>query len=76
MVRVLLVKVHRPAGVLWVSSAGPVVILLLYRIMWSNDVNKVVMECHLKSKPVNENGVPIREYRQRMILEVMPTSKN
>ena len=76
MVRVLLVKVHRPAGVLWVSRAGPVVILLLYRIMWSNDVNKVVMECHLKSKPVNENGVPIREYRQRMILEVMPTSKN
>jgi len=46
------------------------------RMMWSNEVNKVVMECHLKSKPVNENGVPIREYRQRMILEVMPTSKN
>ena len=29
-------------------------------------VNKVVMECYLKSKPVNENGVPIRGYRQRM----------
>ena len=24
------------------------------------------MECYLKSKPVNENGVPIRGYRQRM----------
>ncbi|XP_044170403.1 uncharacterized protein LOC122954426 [Acropora millepora] len=36
------------------------------RMMWSKDVNKVVMECYLKSKPVNENGVPIRGYRQRM----------
>ena len=35
-------------------------------MMWSKDVNKVVMECYLKSKPVNENGVPIRRYRQRM----------
>ena len=35
-------------------------------MMWSKDVNKVVMECYLKSKPVNENGVPIRGYRQRM----------
>ena len=24
------------------------------------------IECYLKSKPVNENGVPIRGYRQRM----------
>ena len=36
------------------------------RMMWSKDVNKVVMECYLKRKPVNENGVPIRGYRQRM----------
>ena len=36
------------------------------RMMWSKDVNKVVMECYLKSKPVNENGVPIRGYRQGM----------
>ena len=36
------------------------------RMMWSKDVNKVVMECYLKSKPVNENGVPIRrcDYRR------------
>ena len=33
-------------------------------IMWSKDVNKVVMECYFKSKPVNENGVPIIGYRQ------------
>ena len=36
------------------------------RMMWSKDVNKVVMECYLKRKPVNENEVPIRGYRQRM----------
>ena len=36
------------------------------RMIWSKDVNKVVMECYLKSKPVNEDGVPITEYRQRM----------
>ena len=35
-------------------------------MMWSKDVKKVVMECYLKSKPVNEDGVPIRGYRQRM----------
>ena len=36
------------------------------RMKWSKEVNKVVMECYLRSKPVNENGVPIRGYRQRM----------
>lgn len=35
-------------------------------MMWSKDVKKVVMECYLKSKPVNENGVPNRGYRQRI----------
>ena len=30
------------------------------RMMWSKDVKKVVMKCYVKSKPVNENGVPIR----------------
>ena len=33
------------------------------RMMWSKNFNKVVMGCYLKSKPVNENGVPIRGYR-------------
>ena len=36
------------------------------RMIWSKDVNKVVIECYLKSKPVNENGVPIRGFRQRL----------
>ena len=36
------------------------------RMLWNTDVNKVVMECYLKGKSVNENGVPIRGYRQRM----------
>ena len=36
------------------------------RMIWSKDVNKVVMECYLKSKTVNKNGAPIRRYRQRM----------
>ena len=36
------------------------------RVKWSKEVNKVVIECYLRSRPVNENGVPIRGYRQRM----------
>ena len=36
-------------------------------MMWSKDVKNVVMECYLKSKPLNENGVPIRGCRQRMV---------
>ena len=35
-------------------------------VILSKDVNKVIRECYLKSKPVNENGVPMRGYRQRM----------
>lgn len=30
------------------------------RMMLSKDVNKVVTECYLKSKPVNKNGVLMR----------------
>ena len=30
------------------------------RLKWSRDLNKVVMKCHLKSNPVNENDTPIR----------------
>ena len=42
-----------------VSSTDPVVIMLLLGIVWSKEINKVVTECYLKSKPVNENGAPI-----------------
>lgn len=55
-------KVSRPAGILWLSSAGP----SSARLTWSKEVNKVVMECYFRSKPVNENGVPARGYRRRM----------
>ena len=47
-------KVPRPAGA---ATA---------RVKWSKEVNKVVIECYLRSRPVNENGVPIRGYRQGM----------
>ena len=36
------------------------------RMMWSKDVNKIVIECYLEGKPVNENGVPTRGFMQRM----------
>ena len=46
-------KVPRAAGVLWVSSVGPVVILLLLeRCAVNKDVNMVVMKCYLKRKSV------------------------
>lgn len=39
------------------------------RLKWSKEVNRVVMECYLRSKAVNENGVPMRGYRQRLLRE-------
>ena len=39
------------------------------RTKWEKEVNKVVMECYFRSKPVDENGVPIRGYRRRMFQE-------
>ena len=36
------------------------------RFKWIKEANKVLMECYFRSKPVNENGVPSRGYRQRM----------
>ena len=35
------------------------------RIRWSKEINKVVMECYYLSKPVDENGRPVRGYRRR-----------
>ena len=58
-----------PRGALWVSSTGTVVILILARLNGSKEVNEVVMECYFRSKPVNENGVPMRGYSQRMFHE-------
>ena len=36
------------------------------RMKWNKEVNKVVMECFYKSKPFDEEGNPVRGYRERM----------
>lgn len=36
------------------------------RKKWTKEVNIVVMECYYRSKPVDDNGIPIKGYRQRM----------
>ena len=33
---------------------------------WTKELNVVVMECYFLSNPVDEDGKPIRGYRQRM----------
>ena len=39
------------------------------RMKWNKEVNKVVMECLYRSKPFDEEGKPVRGYRQRMFRE-------
>ena len=39
------------------------------RTKWNKEVNKVVMECFYRSKPFDEEGKPVRGYRQRMLRE-------
>ena len=39
------------------------------RMKWNKEVNKVVMECSYRSRPFDEEGKPIRGYRQRMFRE-------
>ena len=39
------------------------------RRRWSKEINMVIMECYFRCKPVDENGVPVRGYRQRMYKE-------
>ena len=39
------------------------------RLKWNKEVNKVVMECFYTSKPLDEEGRPIRGYRKRMFRE-------
>ena len=33
---------------------------------WNKEINVMIMKCYFQSKPTDENGVPIRGYRQRM----------
>ena len=39
------------------------------RTKWSKYVNKIVMECFFRRKPFDDDGKPIRGYRQRMMQE-------
>ena len=36
------------------------------KMKWTKEMNIVVMECFYSADPYDENGVPIRGYRQRM----------
>ena len=36
------------------------------RLNWTKEINKLVMECFYLSKPFDDNGKPVRGYRQRM----------
>ena len=36
------------------------------RKKWSKEVNIVVMECYYRSNSFEENGIPLKGYRQRM----------
>ena len=40
------------------------------RTKWSKNVNKTIMEYFFRSKPFDDDGKPIRGYRQRMMQEV------
>ena len=39
------------------------------RMKWNKEVNKVVMKCFYRSKPFDEEGKPVRGYRQSMFRE-------
>ena len=39
------------------------------RTKWYNNVNKIVMECFFRSKLFDEDGKPIRGYRQLIMQE-------
>ena len=41
-----------------------IVVIATARMKWNKEVNKVVMECFYRSKPFDEEGKPIRGYRQ------------
>ena len=59
-------KVSRSAGVPWQSSVDAVVNHTTARTGWSKSMNIAVMECCFLSKPIDDVGMSIRGYRQRM----------
>jgi len=48
------------------EQQGPGRYPMTARMRWSKEVNRVMMECFYRSKPSDEEGRPIRGYRQRM----------
>lgn len=58
-----------PGRVSPVRQRGPGRHPVTARMKWSKEVNKVVMECFYRSRPFDEEGKPIRGYRQRMFRE-------
>ena len=52
-----------------VQQRGPVRLHDTARKKSSREVNIVVTECYFRSEPLDDNGVPIKGYRQRMYKE-------
>ena len=58
-----------PGRISSVRQRGPGRNPTTVRTKWNKSINKVVMECFYRSKPYDENGKPLRGYRQRMFRE-------
>ena len=48
------------------EQLGPGRHLATARTGWSKEKNIAVMECYILSKPIDDNGKPVRGYRKRM----------
>ena len=62
-------KCSSPGRCFLVQQWEPVRHWVTARMKWNREVNKVVMECFYRSKLFDEEGKPIRGYRQRMFRE-------
>ena len=51
------------------STAGICQHATTVRTKWSKNVNKIVIYCFFRSKPFDDDGKPIRGYRQQMMQE-------
>ena len=50
-----------------VGQQGPSRHSTTVKTMWSKNVNKIVLECFFRSKTFDDDGKPIRGYRQQMM---------
>ena len=46
------------------------------RLKWSKNVKKIIMECFFRSKPFDNDGKPIRGYRNGKNMESLKSSSN